>query len=277
MSDESLNEAEVTETPTEDVKTEPEVVEETEAQEESETGKDDKPEPEEKKEPTEAEKVRHAMQKRIDRKTAIEKQQQEQIEELRQKIESLTPQEVDTTPKEEDFNTFEEWQDAVVEHKANERLKAKELELQQKRLAEKQAEANRAMSKRFEEAEIAFKAEHPEYDDNAVKFMEVADDIQRSKGNNPTIQAIGQVLREVDGAPALINHLGQNEDLAYEIAELSPVNAAFKLFELKQSLVRSSEPEKAKPAPVKALKGTGKPSKAVKDLDAKGVLNWVNN
>lgn len=277
MGDESL-EVETVETETQEIvqdkveESESAEADPEETKEPSNTDEEVKEKTEEKKEPTEAEKVRHAMQRRLDRKTAIEKQQAEELEQLRKQVEGLKPQQVDNTPKESDFETFEDWQSAVVEHKANELLKEKELSAKQEQLQRKQQEAQAQKAKRFEEQELKFVAENPDYKKNASEFGEVVQDLKRIKGDTPTMIALGQVLTEIDDAPALINHLGKNSDLAYELADMSPVNAAFKLFEIRQELTSSPEPEQAKPAPVKALKGSGKPSKTLDSLSSQELV-----
>lgn len=283
MSDNSLETVEAVETETKEVVQDKvdqeEVVEETtdDAKDPSKTDEEVKEQPEE-KQLTDAEKKAYALEKRLHRKTAIEKQQAEELEALRKEVESLRPKQIDDAPKEDDYSTYEEWQDAVVEHKANKLLKEKELKAKQEQFQRKQQEMHMKAQKEFEDQELKFKADNPDYETNAKSFMDTAVDIQKSKGQSPTLDAIGQVLSQVDGAPALINHLGQNEDLAYELADMTPVNAAFKLFELRNELLNvAPKEEPIKPAPVKTLKGSGKTNKSLSDQDGKGVLAWVNS
>lgn len=259
MSDESL---EVTEAPEVEVKTESESVEDVkqnDEQPESVEGNTKDDEPSEKQEISEIEKLEHGFQKTIRRKTRQLRQAEERALELERQLAELQPKQEDNAPKEDDFDNFDDYVNAKVEYEAEKRAKDQLRQAKEQEALKARQEARAQAAKRFAENEARFRQEHPDYDKNAEAFLEIADDLKRVKGqNNPTLTAMGQVLSELPDAPALINHLAQNEELAYELADKSPVNAAFELFKLAQSLTAETKQINVKPDPVKPVKANGK-------------------
>lgn len=217
------------------------------------------------------ERVKGATQKRIDRLTYEARSKEEELRKYQSELDQYKPKE-DLPPSEDNFDTYEEWQDAVIEFKANQKLKQIESETRQRQMQQKQQEAIEAGRKRFEAMESEFKQSNPEYDLNAKKFMDISQEVVATKGNNPTVQAIGQVLTEIDAAPALINHLGQNEELVFELANKTPVQAAFELFKISQSLTETKQINKTLPEPVKPVSATGKTTKSLKELSGAELL-----
>ena len=87
--------------------------------------------PAENKEPTEADKVRHAMQKRIDRLTAKSSQLEQQYQEMLQKVQKYEQHKNDA-PKEDDFETVEDYLKAVGKWEAKQETAKAEQESRQK-------------------------------------------------------------------------------------------------------------------------------------------------
>ena len=231
---------------------------------------------EEKPEPTEADRIREAMQKRIDRKTAVTKALEKKIAELQSKVAEIPQQEVDNSPKEEDFETFEEYDKARVEYLADKKAEERFNEKKQKELAQKSYELRQAKAKEFNDKIESFRAEVPDYDEKAAAFMELTADYRSRMGEaNPTLQSIGNVILELENAPAVIHQLGANPDLMDDLASMNPVQAGIELVRLHESY---SRPEKKQitPEPIKPLKATGKGNKDPRKMSDEEYIRWRN-
>lgn len=240
----------------------------------------EKVEEEEKREPTEAEKTKMAMQRRIDKQTAKyrrleEKRMQDKAEKesLEQELAKFRQDDGDGLPNLDDFKSYEEYEDALVEAKAekriNERLEAEKLE----RLQEVERKEAEALKKHFDESVSAFKAQRPDYSEKEAIFKEVVDDLVSVHGNNKTLEGLGSFILDSEVSPAIIYEFGENPELAEEIASLPPLKALRELFELEKT-VKNRKPEKAvkQPKPIKPINATGKGSKKLDDMSVEEVM-----
>lgn len=236
----------------------------------SESSTDVAEETEDKPEPTEAEIIRDKMQKRINRQTAANKREAEQRQAAEQRIKALEDQLAasvqdagDGAPNEDDYNTYEEYQSAVVDHQVKTKLEAAQREQAQQRLETEQRQQMESAQKAFNVKEEAFRAENPDYNERATVYDEVAKDLIARKGvGDPTISSISNLIMHTDHAPAIIHELGSNPDLMEDIANMSPVDAMREMFKLEES-VKGRKPKKtqAKPTPIKSLSGKSTPKK----------------
>jgi len=240
-----------------------------EQEETTEAEAEDTTEEVEVKEPTkyeklEAEKAKaiDKMQERINRKTASEKATLEKMSQMQAELEQLkavAPQ-ADDTPKDTDYDSYDDWQEALIEHRADKMV-------QEKLLASKQAEFQQAQqvqlaeaTKAFETKELAFKEANADYEANSTVFKEQADYLVKSLGDNPILGYLNEAVFSSDVAPAVINELGQDPSLLEDMVTMSPINAVREVFKLEQRLSEQpqQETETPKPKPIKALKGSGK-------------------
>ena len=292
MSEESLQGVEAVETveateepskPTEDVKEE--VAEDTEtkaeAVEEKESQQEDKPLTKAQQLEAKIEANKAQFEKRLSRKTAATKAQAEKIEALEKQISELSANTVQTddSPKEDDYNTFEEWQEAVVEYKAEKKVSERLLAQKQEEKLKEETRQRQEQAKAFELKEHEFRSTTPDYDDKQGVFNELAADLIRQRGaENPTLSSMSQVILDSDMSPALVYHLGSNPDMAEEIADMTPIRAAKELWKLEMSLGKS-EPleEKRMPAPAKSLNGTGRANKSIDNMSAGDLMKWVKS
>lgn len=230
---------------------------------------------EEKPELSEVERVKQSMQKRIDRKTAAYKDLQRKIQEL----EAQMPKQavVDDSPKEEDFDSWEDYQEAVVKHKAEKLVSERLREEKQKELdAARQAQTEQAR-KQFEALEHDFRAEHADYDERASAFSETVADLRQRFGQSPTMSALGELIATSEVAPALVYELGGNLDLAEDLVSMSPVQAARELLKLEISLSKSPETkeEAPLPEPITPVKARGNASKNLNNMSAEELVRWA--
>ena len=115
-------------------------------------------------------------------------------------------------------------------------------EYEQRAQAEKQA----AAASRLETAEAATRAKFSDYD---AVIEGITSDSRLAQ--NPTIRA---ALLGTDNGPEIAYILGKNLDVAYEISQMSPVQAGMRLAEL---MNRAPRTIKNAPTPVKTINTTG--------------------
>lgn len=208
---------------------------------------------------TEAEKIRHATQKRIDRLTAANRATEERAQKLEQQLAELQKRAPTESgePKESDFDTWEEFEEARVEwkaeKKAEERLKTeREKELQS--IKERQhAETQR----QFMDKEAKFKAAQPDYDRYA---KEAVDTIGLIAKTGVDVTTLRDAVMQFDNPPEMIYHLGKDPTLLEELVTMPPMKVMRELIKLEASFA-TQDTTKAPPAPIKptAAKGGVKP------------------
>lgn len=220
----------------------------------------------------ERERIQKSTEKRFGRLTAQLKQQEEALRQAKIRMQELEAQNVQGSdaPNPDDFTTEEEYDKARIAYEAEKIFKQKEQERAEAEFARKQQQVLEQGRKRFDAMEQEFRESVPDYDENAAAFGEVL--IQaRSMDIDPAVDnVVRSVLMEVDNAPALINYFGQNQDEFFDLIDNSPVQVAFKLFELRQSLLNKPKSNvKELPQPVKPVRAN---ATATKNLASGDVL-----
>ncbi|NIQ07203.1 MAG: hypothetical protein GWO20_16185 [Candidatus Korarchaeota archaeon] len=220
------------------------------------------------------------MQKRIDRQTAALRSAEEKLRLAEQRIEEInksSPVQEDKAPNMDDYDTVEEYTEAMAEYRADKIVKDKLKAEREAELQKAQQAKFEQMTKSFEEREASFRAENPEYKSNQENF-EYNFNMINSQGKTPATQTIAQVLMERNSAPALINELGRNEDLLHELSSMSPVEAVFKLAELERDISSRKKVKREEvPPPVKSVNGTGKGKKSVSNMNVDEAMKWFNS
>ena len=206
------------------------------------------------------EKTKAAMQKRIDRQTAANRQRDEEISQLRKQIEGMNvPQ--DDSPKEEDFASYEEYMKAVGKHEAKKELEAQQREQLEAQRAAKEQEARAAKEKQYNERVEAFKAEKPDYAEKESLVEEVVGEAMRN-GVTPTIQLMAEAVLESEAGARIVYELGENPDLLENLLTMSPYQAVRELVKLEGKPVDIVK-EKPLPKPIKNNSGSTKAQKSV--------------
>lgn len=188
-----------------------------------------------------------------DREAAVEKaradQLQRELEELRKSGPAQDKPKVkaEGEPNPDDFKTFGEYTDALVEYKFNKR----ERELEAKRAKDQQESESQRLAREFAERQEQARKEIPDY-------VEVL--------SESSISVPGHVLeyvKESELGPKLAYHLAKHPDEATRIAKLSPIRAVAELGKLETKL---EKPEKAElpqiskaPSPIRPLDGSTTP------------------
>jgi len=118
------------------------------------------------------------------------------------------------------------------------------------------------------EQKIAEAKRNAGYFSRAAEFAKTAEDYYDVAGSAPITETIVELVKELEEAPLVAYHLGNNHGLAEELSNLSERAAAIRLGKLEDKLVAEREKLKAKtvsqaPPPTPKIEGT-QPGIAVK-------------
>lgn len=224
------------------------------------------------KELSEVEKVKYAMQKRIDRLTAkaaeLERSHIDAVEKLKQ-----FEQPKSNAPREEDFETTEDYLKALGKHEAQQ-----EIEAQKK--AEAEANKNKAYEEKIAAKKAAFEAQEaeirkvtPDYDETVQVLNEFVSTVNTQ---TQEFQVFRDVLMDSKNMPALSYELGKNPDLMDNLSKMSPVEIARTLFRMEYDIENRAKPQiQTQPAPPKPVSSTQKAHKSMDTKSGKEILEWA--
>lgn len=187
------------------------------------TEKDDKSEP----------KKNGGWQKRIDKLTARNYELEKELQEARVKKDPpAAAPEPPGKPQLETYKTREEWEEAVMDWKIEQRVAKEREESVQAEENARTAEIFQAHNQRISEA-------RGKYDDfeEVVKSAKV--DFSRDAG---------LAIFELENGPDVMYHLATHQDELKELAKMSPIRQIAKLGVISQSLSGSGSPSAVKPA-----------------------------
>lgn len=254
-----------TSTPAEEVK------QEVEQGNEAEVTKDAEDKPEADQEPEETVETlrnklkaeREAFEKRIGRKTAATKSLEEEVQSLREQVQSLSSKATDDTPNVDDFDNYEDYEKAVVEHKAKQLADERVREAKQKELQEITQRQEMEKKRLFEARENEFRAQNPEYDEAATELQDALNDMQR---RGMDIRNVGRMVVESEKAPQLIMELAKDTGLVEELIRMEPYAAMREIVNLELGLTNTTREVKRAPEPIKAVKGQARGKKSLDDM-----------
>lgn len=150
-------------------------------------------------------------------------------------------------PKADDFESYDEYIEALTDYKVGER--AKQWQEQQRAQQGQQAQAQRQQA--FQAKAHEFTQQHPD-------FWEVA--------GNPAVpisQTVVDVAIESDIGPQVLYHLGKNPQEAARLAQLSPTAVAREIGRLEARLQLPPKKTSQAPEPIQPIGGGGE--QATKD------------
>jgi hypothetical protein len=179
------------------------------------------------------------FQKRIDEVTRQKYEEQRRADYLQGQIDALTrgaPAQPEGPPKEDQFESYEDYEQARIDFAVEQRLK-------QARVEEQRTTVLRT------------------YEERAAKLRETAPDFD-SVVNDPTLKItplMAEVIRESDCGPQVAYHLGTNRSEAERIASLPPHRQAAELGRLEARLTIQPKPaptlKPIPPAPPQTVTG----------------------
>ncbi len=196
---------------------------------------------EEKTKPTGAE-------KRINRLTAEKRSLEDEVHNLRGQVEAgKKPAELAVEeakkPVAEDFETTEEYLEALTDFKADERFKKNQAEEAQKAEQQEQQEVFEAFGERQDKARAA----HDDYDEVV------------GGGNLQIPQSALLAIIELDNGPDVAYHLAKNPELPKKLMDLSPLKAVAEIGRLSAILATPAQEAANPPAHRTPEQEAGKP------------------
>lgn len=165
-------------------------------------------------------------------------------------------------PELEDFDYDEgKYQAALIDYRVNQAVTQKASAMRQQEIAAKQQAESEKIANSFNEQVIAKTAVNADYQEVVGQLPDF---------NSDTLTAIMSADNGADIAYAL----GQRLDLAYEIANASPMVAAMKLGELNAQLKAAPQIKtSAAPAPIEGINSGGAISKDMGEMSMEEIYN----
>jgi len=224
------------------------------------------------------EKEREVDNRKIARQKAAAASLHKKIEELKTAQQAPKPATQSDAPKEDDFDTYEQFDNARVEFKAQQIADAKLSEYQQGQIAQLEQQKILEQQQSFQKSEAEFRAVNPSYDDAREEFEQYVGSTEISGVVQEAI--ISQAHREGNIAE-VINYFGANggERLGEldAIVSMTPVEAAVEIYKIQQSIKSEPTPTKTKaklPKPHNPIKGSGaKASKSVAKMSPRELVD----
>ncbi len=218
------------------------------------------------KEDEDEHRVPKGVQKRIDRLTQEKYRLRAELDFLRsQQPQQAQPaqqaQQTSQAPKLEQYNSIEEYLDALADHKASQKFdhlaKEREAKESQTRQQQEVAKLHESYTKQTEQARQAY-----------GDFDDVVQD-----PDLPISQAMAEaIMRSTNGADVAY-YLGKNPDQAARIASLDPFSAAVEIGRIAATVVRP-QPRKTSNAPP-PIQPVGARATPVTDPDKMSADEWM--
>ena len=218
------------------------------------------------KEDEDEHRVPKGVQKRIDRLTQEKYRLRAELDFLRsQQPQQAQPaqqaQQTSQAPKLEQYNSIEEYLDALADHKASQKFdhlaKEREAKESQTRQQQEVAKLHESYTKQTEQARQA-------YED----FDDVVQD-----PDLPISQAMAEAIMRSSNGADVAYYLGKNPDQAARIASLDPFSAAVEIGRIAATVVRP-QPRKASSAPP-PIQPVGTRATPVTDPDKMSTEEWL--
>jgi len=202
-------------------------------------------------------------QKKIDRQTAANRKTQQLYEEQRQEREKLAglieKQQPDKEPVIDDFETHEEYVDALVKYRSKAEVQKQQQErlLHEEQIRDEQVNTERLQLRTSQETE--FIVDNPMYKAAANEVDIYVKELGNTAPGTTQEAVIAQLYR--GNVPQVINYFGANngENLSElgDLSRLSPPEAAVEIYKIQQKLGAPTKKEtKPSPTPVKVEKGS---------------------
>lgn len=225
------------------------------------------------------EKESKARQDKINKQRAALSQNNKKVQELSAQLEALQVSQaaVSKEPVVDDYETFEEFTDALASYKADALVKSSQekMLLEQKQIAE--AEKQRVQNEQFNRAEADYRVKNPNYD---LAKDELAKHIEVFPVNTPVANAILEQASRGGNVAEIINYFGADNGAKIpefdRIAALSPTEAAVEIYKIQTSLKNVSPVVKNPlPKPIKSLNGGAKLKRSPQD--SMSINEWMES
>lgn len=228
---------------------------------------------EQKPELTEADKIRHAMQKRIDRLTAKSSAAEQQLQEVMERLKQFDQPKTNDAPKEDDFETVEDYLKAVGKWEAKQEAAKAEQERRHKEIQAKQQEIEDGQRKIFDLRADELRKTTPDFDDTAQAFVEELAELKPSEGT----EALKTIIRSSPLGADLIYHLGKNPDVVESLKKTDTVGLARTLFRIEYDLEKAPKPQPSvSPKPPRAVGSKSNATKSLAESSPEDIVKWAS-
>lgn len=118
---------------------------------------------------------------------------------------------------------------------------------------------------------------HSSFRTKLTEFSKTVDDFEEVVGNPdlPFTQDFLDIVAETDEGPAIVYYLGKNPDLAYKLADLSPIGLAREIGRIEAKLQSNQKGESVTKAPPPPPKLEGVSNVVTKDPDKMTTKEWL--
>lgn len=223
-------------------------------------------------------------QKAIDRKTAayhaLQKKHDEQRTEAEKLSELIKKQTPDVEPVIDNFETHEDYVEALVDYRSKAKMAEYQQNLSQQQEQMRQAKVMQDRQSILQGQEAAYMDINPSY---ASAKAEVQGYLSSLGGIDPSVEnaVIEQLYR--GNVAEVTDYFGANNGENLEelgrISKMTPPEAAVELYKIQQRVSSSPQTKQktTKPTPVKVSRGKSSTSKPVSKMSGKDTLDWVNS
>lgn len=188
------------------------------------------------------------------RKIALEKEQSAKSEDSESVDKEDAPKNADGRPNQDDFDTYEEYTEALTDWKVEQRFKAKEEEERTSQLKSEQEKTLKSHNERVQ----AFREKTSDYD-------EVIEGLAAEVDDEPVSPAFEAILVNSDNGPEILYELAKDPEEFKRVNSLTPLNLAREIGRLESRLTSNSagtEKKESKqvtkaPPPITPVKSKG--------------------
>ncbi len=202
------------------------------------------------------ERTKKGSQKAIDRQTAARKALEEKFNKLQQEISTRNQATEDGAPKESDFDTWEDYRKAEIEHEAKKLADKRINEAKQAELKELETRKVEALKRDLETKEAKFREFAPDYDKAIENLGVVAKDLADA---GMDVGSLSNMVLQFDNPPAIFYELAKVDGLIDDIVKLQPFGMMKELIKLEMAIQNKPQPEtKEAPKPINTVKSVSK-------------------
>jgi hypothetical protein len=226
----------------------------------------------------EAKKI-HAYEKRIARQTARAKETERLLKEAQDRLLGYeTKKQSDGEPKQEDFETAEEYLIAKGKYEANKEIAEKQAKADAEKKAIEYQKTLYEKQKAFEAKEAEFRKEHADYDAVVNGLNEFIADLTPQQQNSLEMQVFRDVMFDSENMAALSYELAKDPELMESLLGMHPLQIAKTLWKLENKI--ASAPKKTVTAPNQppsALTGKAKANTSLHEKSPDELMKWLNS
>jgi len=220
-----------------------------------------------------AEKAKAALELRIKRQTAANRDAQRRYEEAQAKLKEYESKKPESgAPKQDDFDNYEDFVKAQAKYEAKQEFEAERAKETQAKQREAEARQAQEYLGKFEKLAAEMRETSPDFDEKFEVVSEVVSTVPDGMGK----QAFQYFMREAENPAEVVYHLGAQPELLEKLQGMSPVGIIKELALLEHGL-KGKPKSKADPKapPITPVKGNGKTAKPLVERSAEEVLEWA--